>query len=214
MGGAYMMQEQYDGAYAALSEALTLKSDDAMLWFNHGMTARYTMRLVESLRDLERAAEIDTEHILDPKLADALAFARSAAESERALRGPSFTLNQLAAQEESFQQAGTQMEQGRWAEAEALFRQVITVADVLPQPWGNLGICLLMQRKFNEAEAALRRALEIDPKYALARQNLAGMPAIRSSGILPQIGITHPLKGSKQHLSVLVEGEKQLRDIR
>ncbi|NNJ11672.1 tetratricopeptide repeat protein [Chloroflexales bacterium ZM16-3] len=85
---------------------------------------------------------------------------------------------------------------------------------MLPQPWGNLGICLMMQRMFDEAEDALRRALEIDPKYTIARQNLAGMPAIRASGILPRIKTTHPLKGSKQHLSVLVEGEKQLRDIR
>ncbi len=214
IGGAYMMQEQFDRAYAALSEALTLKSDDAMLWFNHGMTARYTMRLVESLRDMERAAELDTDHILDPKLADALAFARTAAESERALRGPNFTFDQLAAQEELFQKAGDQMGRGNWPEAEALFRAVIAVADVLPQPWGNLGICLMMQRKFDEAEDALRRALEIEPKYTIARQNLAGMPAIRASGVLPQIGITHPLRGSKQHLSVLIEGEKKLRDVR
>ena len=42
-----------------------------------------------------------------------------------------------------------------------------------------------MQRQFDPAEAALRRALEIDPDYTIARQNLAGLPAIRATGKLP-----------------------------
>ena len=82
----------------------------------------------------------------------------------RALRGPHFTFDQLIAQEELFQQAVQMMAQHRWAEAEPIFRQSIAMGDVLPQPWGNLGICLLMQRQFDAAEAALRRALEIDPE--------------------------------------------------
>ncbi len=180
------------------------------------MTARFTMRLVRSLRDFERAESLDADGVLAGKLAEVLPFARSAAESERALRGPGFTLDQLMAQEELFQQAAREMERQRWAAAELLFREVIAQSDVLPQPWGNLGICLMMQRRFDDAEAALRRSLKIDPKYALARQNLAGLPAIRASGILPQIQISNPLKGgkAKQTLSLLIEGEKTLRDIR
>ncbi len=31
------------------------------------------------------------------------------------------------------------------------------MGDCLPQPWGNLGICLMMQERYDEAEAALKR---------------------------------------------------------
>src|SRR5207302_9348374 len=52
----------------------------------------------------------------------------------------------------------------------------------LPQYWGNLGVSLIMQNRYEEAEAALRRALEIDPHYTLARTNLEKIPDVRRAG--------------------------------
>jgi Flp pilus assembly protein TadD len=75
------------------------------------------------------------------------------------------------------------------------------MADCLPQPWGNLGGCLIMQERYDEAEAALRRALEVDPAYELARQNLALMPEIRETGA-PDMQITHPFVGKKIKQSI------------
>lgn len=216
LGAAYSMLQEYAEAYAAVSAALAITPDSPLLRYNRGMAARYTMRLGQSLRDLERAAELDADGLLAQRLAEDLPFARSAVADALKLRGPGSTLDQLIEQEELFQQGAQAMARHDWAEAEALFRRVIDLGDVLPQPWGNLGLCLMMQRQFDDAEAALRRALEIDPNYAIARQNLAGLPEIRASGELPQIQLSNPLKGrsGKQHLSLLVEGEKQLRDLR
>jgi Tfp pilus assembly protein PilF len=94
------------------------------------------------------------------------------------------------------------MAQQRWAEAEPLLRQSIALGDVLPQPWGNLGLCLLMPRQFDAAEVALRRALEIDPSYTIARQNLAGLPAIRATGKLPAMRINKAFEGKPGKLSL------------
>jgi Flp pilus assembly protein TadD len=100
----------------------------------------------------------------------------------------------MAEQQELFQHALSIMAEGRWGEAEAELRRVIAMADVLPQPWGNLGLTLIMQHRFDEAEAALRRALEIDPKYAIARSNLMDLGQIRETGQLPQVAISHPFE--------------------
>lgn len=207
-GAAYMQLGQHEDAYAAVTAAVALDPNSALLWYNRGITARYTTRLGQSLHDFERAAALDTEGLLHKQLAKVLPLARSMAESERALRGPDFTLDQLIAQESLFQKAVLVMAQRRWAEAEPLFRQSIAMGDVLPQPWGNVGICLLMQRRFDEAEAALRRALDIDPDYAIARQNLAALPTIRASGKLPAMRITTAFDGkqAKAGLIVLKEG--------
>lgn len=215
LGGAYAMQDQHEQSFQVLSEALKLTPDDAMFWYNRGMAARFTMRVGQSLRDFERAQQADTDGVLAPKLAAALPLARSGAASERALRGPDFTLDQLIAQEELFQRALRSMEQHHWAEAEPLFRETIALGDVLPQPQGNLALCLVMQRRFDEAEVVLRRALEIDPDYAIARQNLAALPFIRASGKLPEMRISDPFaeRSGKQKLSILREGESEFLDL-
>jgi Tfp pilus assembly protein PilF len=69
------------------------------------------------------------------------------------------------------------------------------MGDCLPQPWGNLGICLMMQERYDEA--ALKRALVIDPRYTLAKSNLAALLEIRRTSPPARIDITEPFKSSK-----------------
>ena len=83
-------------------------------------------------------------------------------------------------------------EQGAWSAAEEQLRGAIAMGDVLPQPWGNLGLCLLMQKRYDEAEQALYRALEIDPDYKLAKTNLAVLEKVRIEGVSPQFSISQP----------------------
>jgi Tfp pilus assembly protein PilF len=76
------------------------------------------------------------------------------------------------------------------------------MGDCLPQPWGNLGIGLMMQERYDEAEAALKRALVIDPRYTLAKNNLAALPEIRRTGPPAMVGISDPFKTSKLKQSI------------
>ena len=132
-------------------------------------------------------------------------FTEHAAREECALRGPGFTLEQLIEQEESGQRGVTLMEQEAWSDAEKRFREVIAMGDVLPQPWGNLGICLLMQQRYDEAEEALKRALEIDAKYELAQANLAMLERARSGGIAPRVVTSDPFANAKRSIDFFNE---------
>lgn len=204
LGTAQAMLQNFPQSYAAYTEALSLDPNNAELWFNRGMASRFTSRFGGSLRDYERAKELSIRPELAKKLEEELKFAREVARKTLKLRGPDFTLDQLIEQENLFQDGLQLMEAGEWEEAEQAFQASITMSDCLPQPWGNLGICLMMQERYNEAEAALKRALIMDPHYTLAKNNLAALPKIRLTGLPPIVDIRDPFKTSKLKQSITI----------
>ena len=159
---AHGMLQNFPQSYEALTEALALDPNNAELWFNRSRSCLCTIRSGQALRDAERAIELNTSTELAEKLDETLRFTRKMAEDLLKLRGPNFTLDQLIEQEEHFQQGLKLMETGKWAEAGQAFEASIAMGDCLPQPWGNLGGCLMMQGRYDEAEAALKHALVID----------------------------------------------------
>jgi len=202
LGTAQAMLQNFPQSYAAYTEALSLDPRNAILWFNRGMASRFTSRFGQSLRDYERAKQLTIKPELAKKLEEELAFARELAEKTLKLRGPDFTLDQLVEQEDLFQNGLQLMAVEEWKEAEQAFQASITMDDCLPQPWGNLGISLIMQERYDEAEAALKRALVIDPQYALAKSNLKALPEIRRTGLPASIDIRDPFKSSKLKQSI------------
>jgi tetratricopeptide (TPR) repeat protein len=202
LGTAQGMLQNFPQSYAAYTEALSLSPGTAELWFNRGMASRYTLRFGRSLRDYERAKELNLRPELTKDLEKELKFAREMVSKSLKLRGRDFTLDQLIEQEDLFQSGLQLMEAGEWEKAEEAFRKSIAMGDCLPQPWGNVGTCLLMQERYDEAEAALKRALAIDPHYTIAKNNLAMLPEIRRTGPPEMIGMTEPFKGSKLKQSI------------
>jgi len=202
LGIAQGMLQNFPQSYAAYTEALSLDPNNAELWFNRGMASRFTSRFGRSLRDYERAKELHIRSELAQKLEEELKFARELAGKTLKLRSPDFTLDQLIEQEDLFQNGLQLMEAGEWEEAEQAFQASIAMGDCLPQPWGNLGISLMMQERYDEAEAAWKRALVIEPRYTLAKNNLAALPEIRRTGPPAMVGITDPFKTSKLKQSI------------
>ncbi len=207
LGIAHSMLQNFPQSYEAFTQALERTPNNAELWYNRGMASRYTLRLGRSLRDFERAVELNTIDALAEKFDEAVKVARELAQKSMEMRGPDFTLDQLIEQEDLFQRGLKLMETGKWNEAGQAFQASIAMGDCLPQPWGNLGISLMMQERYDEAEAALKRALLIDPAYTLAKSNLALLPEIRRTGPPEMIEIRDPFKDSKikQSITFLVE---------
>ncbi len=202
LAGAYSMLKQFENAYQTLSQLLEIDPHPAYFWYNRGMAGRYTIRLVQATHDLEKAVSLEKDPAQRQKFIELLAQTREMAESERALRGPDFTLEQLQEQQNHFARATQLMSQEKWADAEQAFRRVIEMGECLPQPSGNLGLALLMQKKYDQAEAAFKQSLEIDPDYDLAKQNLAMLPIIRQSGETPQMAIRNPFDDTNVGLTL------------
>lgn len=175
VGMAYALQKKFEESYQTLSEAVQIAPENAYILFNRGLSARFTSRTGQSLRDFEQVAQMKKDNLVTKKIGGELEFARKIAFSEMKIRGKDFTLDQLIEQQESFQRGNQLSGEGKWQEAEAAFRKSIEMGDCMPQPWGNLAICLVMQDRFDEAEEAYNRALEIDPKYEFAKQNLESL---------------------------------------
>jgi tetratricopeptide (TPR) repeat protein len=208
LGTAQAMLQHFPQSYEAFSQALALEPQNADHWYNRSIASCYTMRFGQALRDAERAIELNTSSELTEKLADALQLCRQQAEESMRLRGPAFTLDQLIQQEHLFQQGLEWMEAGKHEEARQAFQSSIDMGDCLPQPWGNLGVCLLMQERYDEAEGALKRALEIDPDYTIAKNNLSALRISRRTGPPARVELTEPFKHSKLNQSITFLKEK------
>lgn len=197
LGTSQSMLQNFPESYEAYTEALSINPRDAQFWYNRGLAARFNMRIGQSLRDIERAVELNTNPTLTKQFGNALKDSQKFARMALKMRGPDFTLDQLIEQEGYYQDGLKHMIAGDWEEAVQAFQLSIAMRDCMPQPWGNTGICLMMQERYDEAEAALKRALEIDPRYRIAKQNLALLPETRRTGPPKMLGLSDPMKSAK-----------------
>ncbi len=202
LGVAQSMLQNFKESYAAFTAALALDPTNAELWYNRNTASRFNSRFGQALRDIECAIELNTRSELTKKFEEDLKFNRDLVKKSIKLRGPNFTVDQLVEQENLFQQGLTLMEAGEWEESGQAFQASIAMSDCLPQPWGNLGICLLMQERYDEAEAALRRALVVDPKYSIAKNNLKLLAEARLNGPPDILGVNDPFRNSKLKQSI------------
>ena len=195
MANAYGMLQKFELAYQALCEALIITPNDSVLWFNRGLTDRFLTLIGQSVRDLEKAISLLQNPETLPMYKEELLTSEKMAQVEISLRYKGFTLDQLIEQQEYFHQGNALMMQRNWLDAEKTFRNAIQMCDCLPNPQGNLGVCLLMQKRFDEAEAALKRALKIDKKYKIAKQNLLILEKVKKGAPLPDFKMNEPFKG-------------------
>ncbi len=206
IGMAYALQKKFEESYQTLSEAVRIDPEDSYLLFNRALSARFTSRTGQSLRDFEQVAVMEKDAMIAGKIRKELDVARKIAVSEMKMRGKDFTLDQLIEQQELFQRGNQLSGEGKWQEAEATFRKSIEMGDCLPQPWGNLGICIVMQNRFDEAEDAYRNALRVDPKYELAKRNLNALPYWREHpNEKPEYKVTSPFEDVKANITFYKE---------
>jgi Flp pilus assembly protein TadD len=183
-GLAHGMLQHYEESYELFTEALALDAMNAELWYNHGLACRYTTRAGQAVYSFEQAVALagNTTSELSGKFAEALEISREEVQQAMREHGEDITLQQFIEQEELFMRAMHLTRLSEWKEAEQTFRHLIEIGGRLPQYWGNLGVCLIMQTRYDEAEATLKHALDIDPGYTLAYDNLKKIPEVQRAG--------------------------------
>jgi tetratricopeptide (TPR) repeat protein len=191
---AYTSFDEYAHVYDLCEEAVKLAPNDADVWYHHGLASRFTSRFSQSLRDFERAAKLD-KGMLKEEIQKELKLAQKQVNLAMKLRGPDFTFEQYMEQETLYHRGLACMNAGKWTEAEEAFRATIAMGDCLPQPHANLGNCLMMQERYDEAEEEFKRALVIDPNYQVAKQNLRALPETRRTGPPDVMAWTEPFAG-------------------
>jgi len=183
LGLAHGMLQHYQQSYDVFSEAIALDPTVAEFWYNHGLACHYMARLAEAVRDFERAVELTKNETSEMAHKFAVQLQESRQELQEAMQAheTDITFEQYMEREECFTQALRLVRQEKWQEAEWLFRQLTATESNIPSYWGNLGVCLMMQFRYDEAEEALKQALAMDPDYPIARDNLKKLPEIRRS---------------------------------
>jgi Flp pilus assembly protein TadD len=68
-------------------------------------------------------------------------------------------------------------EQGKQADATAVFTQLTQDFPELPEPYNNLAALYASQSQFDKARAALEMAIKLNPSYATAHENLGDVYA-------------------------------------
>jgi len=183
LGLAHGMLQHYQQSYDVFSEGIGIDPTRSELWYNHGLACHFMGRHAEALRDLERAFELSKNDKSERsrKIAAQLKVARQELQEAMDVYEGNITLEEYTEREERFTQALSLMKQQKWPEAELLFRQLGETESNAPSYWGNLGVSLMMQDRYDEAEEAFKQALVIDPDYLIARNNLKKLPKVRRS---------------------------------
>jgi tetratricopeptide (TPR) repeat protein len=183
LGLAHGMLKHYQQSYDVFSEAISIDPTVAEFWYNHGLSCSFMARPAEAVRDFEHAVELAKNETSEMarKFAVQLQVSRQELQEAMQVYETGITLEQYIEREERFTQAMSLVKQEKWQEAELLFRQLTETGSPIPSYWGNLGVCLVMQLRYDEAEEVLKRALAIEPDYPIARDNLKKLPEIRRS---------------------------------
>lgn len=81
---------------------------------------------------------------------------------------------------------GTLAEQGQFRDAKRCLRSAIQIGDELvDEAELNLGLILRAERRYSEALQHFKKALEIDPKYSLAREAIADLRKLKAASTNP-----------------------------
>lgn len=173
LGVCLLELNQPEPAVLHLQKAAVLEPGSALHKWNLAAAARAADRMGTCYQTLhEYVRTRDEEAGNEDRLREARAFCR-AYETMLQDAYPGVALSRVLEGEELFARAYAALSASRYDEAMTSFHEVLQLVPRHYPSWGNLGAAYLAMDRMDEAVQCLRRALELNPNYSIARDNLA-----------------------------------------
>jgi tetratricopeptide (TPR) repeat protein len=187
VGDAAIARDQTYAAIEAYSGAITLRRDSMLGWLKRGDTYRRRGEYAPALRDLEQAAHLDTDAARPVELLGDVhaALGHEARAAEYYSRY--ITLDDRAPRV-LYKLALAHYRNGQPAAAIGPLKRAVALDHQLAEAYYLLGLCQRDTRHADEAAASWTRAIELNPAFAPARQELAAQ----------EIGRGHRREGIEQ----------------
>ncbi len=180
LGVALHQQGKKGDAYQALHTSLQLDPSVPEAWHALAQVADALGYTIEALESAREAARLAREQHRPEEMVEGLEITARALEQalHRLAEEMGVSLKEEGWQEKvkacvrAYQAGLEAMSAGEYEKAAERFQECVELAPKSARAWGNLGLAQLLLKRFDEAEASLRRALSIRPDYEPARYNL------------------------------------------
>jgi tetratricopeptide (TPR) repeat protein len=172
LGVCLLELDDLEAAIEHLQAAARLEPDEALHRWNLAAAAKQAERMGGAYLALREYLTLHDEGDgAAERQKEAKSFIRA---YERMLREshPGVPLSDVLRGEELFARAYAALSEGRPEDAQRGFEEVLELVPRHYPSWGNLGAAYLALEKREDAIRCLRRALELNPDYTVARQNL------------------------------------------
>ena len=156
-----------------LARAVELQPDAPLHRWNLAAAARAADQMGVCYQTLRGYQQVPDDEDGGPERQRAAAEFCAAYEAMLLSTYPGVALDRVLLGEELFADAYAALAASRYDEATRRFREVLLLVPRHYPSWGNLGAAYLALDRTEEALHCLHRALELNPNYSIARENLA-----------------------------------------
>ncbi len=205
LGVVRYQQGEPAAAYDALRRAVTLTPDLPEAWLNLAHVADtlgYTLEAHDAAQEALRLAR--EQAYAEPVVAGIEQVVHALRQALHRLAeelGLSMTdeedMRRLRHSYRAFQEGVQAAQRGDFAAAASAFQRTLDSGAHSARIWSNLGVALLMLRDLEGAEAAFRRALELNPNYTPARTNLQLLAKVRENPDIELDALLHGYTDTK-----------------
>ncbi len=189
VGVALSSMGQMEEGYEALHRSLELDPQQVEGWHALAQTADALGYLLEAIESIHMARRLAEEQKRPPETLRGLELTEAAFQQGLKRLAEDMGID-LSTEEgrtllregfHAFQEGVQALRAKEYDRAVQAFRRAVALLPNTPRAWGNLGLALALKGEYEDAEAALQKALEIQPDYEPARFNLEHLRKIRET---------------------------------